>query len=82
MNVHAGVEIREALRFRFAVIAKLRMIEALAHVLGERNRPRGANALGEQLSERRRERQARASLLFGRLHASFRCGLQVNISIT
>ena len=54
MHVRASVEIRETPRFGLAVIAKLRVIEALVHVFGERNRSGGANAFSERASERRR----------------------------
>src|SRR5690242_15803065 len=56
VNVYAGVEIPETPGLRPAVVTKLRMIEAFAHVLGKRNRPGHANALGKEPRQRRRER--------------------------
>src|SRR6266568_4682625 len=53
MNIHAGVVISESLRFCFAVIAVQRMVQALAHVIRERQRSEAPNALRQQFRERR-----------------------------
>src|SRR5215472_3845059 len=53
VHVHAGVVIGEALRFRFAVVAVYRMVEAFAHEIGKRDGAVAANAFGEQFFERR-----------------------------
>src|SRR5205814_6158202 len=53
MHVHAGVVIHESLRFAFAVVAVHRMVQALAHEVGKRDRSVAANPFGEQFSQRR-----------------------------
>src|SRR5579864_1194143 len=82
VNVYAGVEIAETPAFQFAVVTKLRMIEALAHILGERYWPSSANALGKQPRKRRRECRFGACFRRTRFQGSLLCGLLINISIT
>ena len=82
VNVYAGVEIREMPAVEFAVITKLRMIQALTHVRGEGNWAIPANALGNEACKRRGERSLRASFRRRRFQASLLCGLLINISIT
>ena len=52
MNIDAGVVVGETLRFSAAVIAMHRVVETLAHVLGEGDGPKTTDALGEERSER------------------------------
>src|SRR5438105_9931881 len=53
MHVHVGVIIGKPLRFRFAVIAVHRMVQAFAHEIGKRDGAVAANAFREQFFERR-----------------------------
>lgn len=52
MNIDAGVVVGETLRFSAAVIAMHRVVETLAHVFGEGDRPKTTDALSEERSER------------------------------
>src|SRR6266436_8219439 len=53
VNIHARVVVGETLGFRFAVIPMNRMVEAFAHVVGECERAKSPNTIGEQFRERR-----------------------------
>ena len=60
MHVDACVVVRETLGFCLAVIPLDRMVEALAHIVREREGAEAANAVGKQFSEWRHAPRAPA----------------------